>query len=76
MLHSNLYIFLTIFYVHAKLSQNSSGYQFLVTMDFVRIVQSVASYLVRYREGKLSAKVKWYDLYSSTGFLGGNQEED
>lgn len=43
--NSSLYIFLTILYVHAKLSQNSSGYQFLVTMDFVRNVQSVGSYL-------------------------------
>lgn len=69
MLHSNLYIFLTILYVHAKLSQNCSGYQFLVTMDFLRIVQSVASYLVRYREGKLSTKVKWHVLYIEIRFL-------
>lgn len=69
MLHSNLYIFLAIFYVHAKLSQNSSGYQFLVTMDFVRIVQSVASYLVRYEERKLRTKVKWHVLYIEIRFL-------
>lgn len=68
MLHSNLYIFLAIFYVHANLSQNSSDYRFLVTMDFVRIVQSIASFLVRYEERKLSTKVKWHVLYIEIRF--------